>query len=198
MCSDICIESYQDFGNSVSFLFNRKIKLKNLKPKKTSTTVSLVKVAAATTTESSFNFQSTSTPTKRFKRSSTKRVLIKLKKSIMTSTLITRKSDIADLSPIKSASNRLKKKRHIIMPLNSTKMSSVFKRSSCHKITNVDPVEFQRLNCPIRFYPNMRVKDINRLDDFENMATEYNNGSDCCVSSGTFSLSSIDYKMWII
>lgn len=193
MNSEAFSDSYELSGsseNSISSSYDYKRKLKNMKPMLTSTAVSLFKAAAVCSTQQqSFQVKVASTPMKRVQRSSTKRAFLKLKKSIMTSTLITKKSDIENLSSIKE---RTKKKRKLLPQMNSTAMTK----------TATNLLDFKRLNYPTRYCPNMRVKDINRLFDYQQFATDINGSVGFASSLGSsFHCSSFiygDVKMWIV
>lgn len=194
MNSEIFSDSYELSGSSenssISLSCNSKRKLKNMKPKLTSTTMSLLKVAAeASTQQLSFQVKVASTPVKRVQRSSTKRAFLKLKKSIMTSTLITKKSDIEHLSCIK---NKSKKKRKFLPQMNSTAIAK----------TATNLLDFKRLDYPTKYCPNMRVKDINRLFDYHPFATDISGSVGVASSFGSSLLysSSIygDVKMWVV
>lgn len=200
----------------------KKVKLKNLRPKLTSSTLS---------EEITFNVKNASTP-KQIQRSSTPRMLLKLKKNILTSTLIEKRSlnsGLTDLSNIKvsdqnthkckknlrnSNKKRLKKSKKIdfVDFISSTGLSNEI---NIDQINNkpfrgngkcLEKSEWKKLKYPIKYYPNMKLKDINRLDNVEELynrscPSTNNNGNSfiqntcpyangCCIYG--------DYKFWIV
>lgn len=169
-------------------------KLKNLRPKMTSSILSHVQESPDQLT---FHVENASTP-KRIQRSSTPRNLLKLKKNILTSTLIEKKSIKANIDCISVIKANTKKPTGIKLTSKSTqtpakrlKLKATSKKSaeffsstgiSCeinldqigdklatgmvakHSKKHLRKSEWRKLKYPIKYAPNMKVKDINRLD----------------------------------
>lgn len=170
-------------------------KLKSLRPKMTSSMISHVQESPDQIT---FHVENASTP-KRIQRSSTPRTLLKLRKNILTSTLIEKKSikaNIDNLSVIKektkkrTASSKLTSKstqtpaKRLKLKTNSKKSAEFFSSTGISCEVNLDQIgdklapamsarhskkhlrkaEWRNLKYPIKYAPNMKVKDINRLD----------------------------------
>lgn len=200
-----------------------KIKLKNLKPKLTSSILS---------EQITFNVENASTP-KQIQRSSTPRILLKLKKNILTSTLIEKrslKSGLANLSVIKSSVQNSKKSQKTLRNSSNTRLKKSKKINFVDFISstglsneiNLDQIsnkpvrngnrdclkksEWKKLKYPIKYCPNMKVKDINRLDNVDEL---YNRSGPSTCSHGNsfeYKIRSFtndcyvygDYKFWIV
>ncbi len=150
---------------------SKKLKLRDIKPKMTSSTVSLLDANTDTLTFQVEQTSSTLHRVKKLRRSSTRKALLKLKNNILTSTIIEKESmrNISNLSAIRE----------------NQAIETYMK--NCQMISLVD---WDKLNCPVRYAPEMRVKDIDRLEmsmsDFGSTAMET-----CVTSYG-------DYKLWIV
>jgi len=147
----------------------RKPKLKDLKPKMTSSRLSLVD-----SSNDSFTFQThtvcdTVQRVKKLKRSSTRKVLLKLKKKVLTSTIIDNisKSNISSLSAIQEEQ---------VIDTYLTNNNN----------DTLSLIDLDKLNCPLFYVPKMHVKHIDRLD------AHY-------LKDENYGMSQFDdYKIWII
>ncbi|CAF0730432.1 unnamed protein product [Brachionus calyciflorus] len=164
--------------------------LRKLKPKSTSSTTSLLPKKIEKLEKSmSFNVEVSSTPKKVFQRSSTIRRAIR--KQPLTSTMI--KPEVKKMRippPLLSSSiaqdvkevKVIKRKRSSSMKKNDKKMKKVCSKcSSCrNKYDNKSsdlPLNLKNLKYPIKFCPNLKSKDIDRinvLDTLSSMGYENN------------------------
>lgn len=217
-------------GHFKSGMSKRTTKLRDVKPKRTSSVISM---KTGNQDQITFHVECASTPTKSIKRSSTPKSLVRMKKNILTSTVIEKrslKSELKDLSAIKenvvslkrskmsscnsSTPKRLKKskKMHFSEFISSTGVSNEINLDQ-HQFVEARPVrrdmnernlqkkEWKKLKYPIKYYPNMKVKDIDRnfADMYDGSSIpslassfEYNlRPSNSCYSYG-------DYKFWIV
>ncbi len=212
---------------------SRKItKLRDIQPKLSSSLISMKK--STKQDQITFHVECASTPTRPIKRSSTPKSLVRMKKNILTSTVIEKrslKSKLEDLSAIKekvvshkrskisvgnsSTPKRLKKSKkiHFSEFISSTGISNEINLDQ-HQFVKPKPIRFdvnaknlmnrewKKLKYPIKYYPNMKVKDIDR--NFEDMyggsnipslarSFDYNLRpvTNSCYSFG-------DYKFWIV
>ena len=150
----------------------RKLRLKDIKPKLTSSRVSLMEA-----THESLAFQITEQPSvKKMQRSSTHKDLLRLKKNVLTSTMIQRKSSnkvMYNMSAIKEHASMHMKRRE-------------------HEPCQISSYEWQKLNYPIQYAPEMRVKDIDRSAEYR--ITEFINESAATSQLMYYG----DYNVWVV
>ena len=190
-------------------------KLRNLKPKLTSSTLSLLK-ADNCNQSMSFNVDFASTPKRVMVRSSTPRA--KPKKNMLTSTVIEKpkmlKKNIKSIQSIDSANKRIKRVKPLRISdfISSTGISNEINidqinkigagLKSCHDLNCQERElnQWKKLKYPIKYYPHMKVKDIDRLSQC--------NMGDAQLSCGSFECNMRpmvnncyvygEYKFWIV
>ena len=189
-------------------------KLGNLKPKLTSSTLSLLKTDKCNQSIT-FNVDSASTPKRVMIRSSTPRT--KARKNILTSTMIEKPKMLKkkSIQSIDSTNKKIKRVKPFRISdfISSTGISNEINidqinkvglkaRNTCHELNYKERElnQWKKLKYPVKYYPNMKVKDIDRLSECNMGDAQSSCGSFECNMRPMVNNCYVygEYKFWIV